>query len=166
VNKYRHAVEKLTNVLECLATHPGDARERVALAYMSCAHLMAKELPEECRRDWEWIRKEVTKRGPLPDYNGEVWRGSVENTMSRARKSTAARIAKKFYELYWAVSENRPYVSMAWSQRRAAHSVSLRRHAGCLCSRRASFAQKRARSGVAHARVVRPRWCHGNTSGR
>jgi hypothetical protein len=29
---YSHAVEKLTDVLKCLATHPGDVRQRVAAA--------------------------------------------------------------------------------------------------------------------------------------
>jgi hypothetical protein len=110
MNKYSHAVEKLTNVLECLATHPGDARERVASAYSLCAHLRVEELPEKCRKDWEWIMKEATKFGPLTDYyKGDVWRGSVENTMKTVRKSTGAKIAKKFYAIYWAVSENRPY---------------------------------------------------------
>lgn len=109
MHKYTHAVEKLTNVLECLATHPGDARERVASAYSLCAHLVPQELPDRCRKDWEWIQREITKRGPLTDYRGEVWRGSVENTMRTARKSTAVKIAKKFYELYWTVSENKPY---------------------------------------------------------
>lgn len=107
--KHTHAVEKLTNVLECLATHPGDARERVASAYLSCAHLKAEELPEKCRKGWEWIRREITKRGPLIDYKGDAWRGSVENTMRSAKKSTGVKIAKKFYELYWAVSENKRY---------------------------------------------------------
>lgn len=110
MKKYCHAVEKLTGVLECLATHPGDARERVAAAYLSCAHLTTQELPEKCRKDWEWIQKEIAKRGPLTNFEGEVWRGSVENTMRSARKSTAVKIAKKFYALYWATSENTPYV--------------------------------------------------------
>lgn len=109
MNKYYHAVEKLTNVLECLATHPGDARERVGAAYWLCAHLRVEEFPEKNRKDWEWIMKEVTKFGPLTDYKGDVLRGSVENTMKSVRKSTASKIAKKFYEFYWAVSQNTQY---------------------------------------------------------
>jgi hypothetical protein len=109
MNKYGHAVEMLTNVLECLATHPGDARERVASAYSLCAHLKIEELPKNCRKDWECIMKEASKLGPLIDSKGDVWRGSVENTMKAVRKSTGAKIAKKFYAIYWAVSENRQY---------------------------------------------------------
>ena len=109
MNRYSHAVEKLTKALECLATHPGDVRERVASAYLSCAHLKPEELPEKCRRDWEWIVKEIGKRGPLTDHKGEIWRGSVDNTMRTARKSTGVKIAKMFYKLYWSVSENEQY---------------------------------------------------------
>ena len=107
--KYDHAVEKLTDTLKCLATHPGDARERIAAAYFSFGHLQAEEFPEECRKDWAWIKKEITKFGPLTDYKGKVWRSSVENTMKTVRKATASKVAKKLYELYWAVSENKQY---------------------------------------------------------
>ena len=108
-NKYHHAVEKLTDTLKCLATHHGDARERIVAAYFSFGHLQAKEFPEEYRKDWAWIKKEITKFGPLTDYKGDVWRSNVENTMKNVRKATASRIAKKLYELYWAVSENKQY---------------------------------------------------------
>lgn len=65
-NKFDHAVEKLTDTLKCLATHPGDARERITAAYFSFGHLQAEEFPEECRKDWAWIKKEITKFGLLP----------------------------------------------------------------------------------------------------
>jgi hypothetical protein len=109
-NKYDHAIEKLTDTLKCLATHPGDARERIAAAHFSFGHLQAEEFPEEYRKDWAWIKKEITKFGPLTDCRGKVWRCSVENTMKTVRKSTASKIARKLYELYWAVSDNKPYL--------------------------------------------------------
>jgi len=108
-NKYDHAVEKLTDTLKCLATHPGDARERIVAAYNSFGHLRAEEFPEECRGDWDWIRKEITISGPFTDSQGKVWRSSVENTMKTVRKVTASKVAKKLYELYWVVSANRQY---------------------------------------------------------
>jgi hypothetical protein len=109
-NQYDHAVEKLTDTLKCLAIHPGDARERISAAYFSFGHLQANEFPEEHRKDWAWIKRETTKFGPLTDCRGKVWRGSVENTMKTVRKSTASKIAKKLYELYWAISDNKPYL--------------------------------------------------------
>ena len=109
MDKYSHAIEKLTNALECLATHPGDVRKRVASAYLLCAHLSLEELPEKCREDWKWIVKEITKRGAFTLMDGRVWRGAAENTMQQVRKSTGAKIAKRFYKLYWEVSKNEPY---------------------------------------------------------
>jgi hypothetical protein len=70
MKKYNHAVEKLTNVLECLATHPGDARKRIVSAHSLCAHLRVEELPENCRNDWECIMGEITKLAPLEDRIG------------------------------------------------------------------------------------------------
>lgn len=109
MKKYSHAIEKLTNVLECLATHPGDARARLISAYSQCAHLRTDELPKTCRGDWEWIMNELGKRGPLTEWDGKPWRGHVENTMRNARNSTASKIAKRFYKLYWKISANTQY---------------------------------------------------------
>jgi len=108
-NPYGYTAEKLTNTLECLATHPGDVRERLTSTFLCFQTLRSDDFPPENREDWDWVLKEITKYGPLVDQRGEVWRGSVENTMRRVRKSTASKIAKKIYELYWLVSENRQY---------------------------------------------------------
>ncbi len=107
-NPYGYTVEKLTNTLECLATHPGDVRERLTSSFLSFQTLRSDDFPPENRKDWDWVLKELTKYGPLV-YHKEVYLGSVENTMRRVRKSTASKIAKKIYELYWLVSENQQY---------------------------------------------------------
>lgn len=109
MNNYYHAVEKLTDTLECLATHPGDVRERIFAAYSAFGHLTAEELPEKCRNDWDRIMKQIHKFDPLTDHKGEIYMGSVENTMKSVRKTTASKIAKKLYEIYWIVSENKQY---------------------------------------------------------
>lgn len=108
-NPYHYTVEKLTTTLECLITHPGDARERLTAAFLALHTLSEKDFPPEHRKKWRWVMKELTKFGPLLDYKGDVWRGSVENTMRRVRKQTASRIIKAIYELYWVVSENEQY---------------------------------------------------------
>jgi len=54
--------------------------------------------------------KELTKFGPLLDYKGEPWRGSVENTMKKVRNRTGVKIAEAIYDLYWSLSENTEYV--------------------------------------------------------
>ncbi len=109
VASYCYAVEKLTNTLECLATHPGDARERLTSAYLTFHTLNEDNFPQKYQKKWKSIKTEITKFGPPPDYKSIPRQGSVENTMSRIRKNTAAKIAKEIYELYWAVSKNKRY---------------------------------------------------------
>ena len=84
-------------------------RARIRDAHLSFLTLEADDFPEQFRADWEWIISEITKFGPTYDYRGEIRLGSIENTMNRVRNNTAARVAKKLYELYWAVSENKQY---------------------------------------------------------
>ena len=104
-----YAAKKLTEVLESIATHEGDARKRVEVAFLYLIHLNETDFPKDMKADWDWIWKEATKYGPLHDHHGNVWRGSVENTMRRIKNSTASKILKKIYELYWGVTKNRPY---------------------------------------------------------
>lgn len=109
-SRYHYTVEKLTSAVDCLVTHPGDVRERLTCAFLSFHTLNENDFPPELRADWRWVMKELTKFGPLLNHKGEVWIGSVENTMRRVRKATGVKIAKKLYELYWAVSKNKPYL--------------------------------------------------------
>ena len=67
------------------------------------------DFPTEHRKDWRWVMYELTKSGPLFDVEGNIWRGSVENTMKSVRRSTGFKIAKKIHELYWSISKNRLY---------------------------------------------------------
>lgn len=109
-NQYSYAVEKLTNTLTCLATHPGDARQRLACAYKRLFHtLQEHHFPPECQEKWRWVMRQLTKCGPLKDCTGKIHVGSVDNTMRRVRKNTGAKIAEAIYELYWAVSKNQRY---------------------------------------------------------
>jgi hypothetical protein len=108
-NQYHYTVEKLTGAINCLATHPGDVRERLTCAFQGFLTLTEKDFPSELQADWRWVMNELTKYGPLLNHKGEVWIGSVDNTMRKVRKATGSKIAKKIYELYWAVSENQLY---------------------------------------------------------
>jgi hypothetical protein len=107
---YGYAIEKLTTALECLATHRGEVRERLMAAFLIFHALEEKDFPPKYQHKWTWIIKELTKYGPEQDCTGEVWRGSVKNTMRRIHRSTASKIAKEIYELYWNISANKPYL--------------------------------------------------------
>jgi hypothetical protein len=104
-----YAAKKLTEVLESIATHEGDARKRVKIAFMYLNHLKETDFPDDLKAGWNWIWKESTKYGPLHDHHGNVRRGSIENTMRRVKNSTASKILKKIYSLYWGVTQNRAY---------------------------------------------------------
>ena len=109
-NRYHYTVEKLAGAIHCLATHPEDVRKRLTCAFLGFHMLTEKDFPPELQADWRWVMKELTKYGPLLNHKGEVWMGGVDNTMRKVRNVTGTKIAKKIYELYWAVSENQPYL--------------------------------------------------------
>ena len=106
---HSYTVEKLTNALACLVTHPGDARKRVTSAYHCIQTLNETDFPQECWNDWNWRLAELTKFGPLISPDGAVIRDSVENTMLRRTNKTASKIATRFYKLYWQITENTQY---------------------------------------------------------
>jgi hypothetical protein len=106
--QHAYAIEKLTNALRILAAHKGDARERVAHAYIACAYLTEKDFPEKLRSDWRWIEHEVTKSGPYATPNGKMI-SAPENTMRKRHRQTAAKIAQRMWDLYRAVSGNTEY---------------------------------------------------------
>jgi hypothetical protein len=109
-NRYSYAVQKLTTALSILVAHTGDARKRLNVAYLSFHTLQERDFPPPLQKKWRWVMKELTKFGPLLDYEGRPWRGSVGNTTRRIRNSTASKIIKVIYELYWEVSENEQYL--------------------------------------------------------
>lgn len=108
-NLHDYAVEKLTNAVLILISHPGDARQRLGDAFLSIQTLQASDFPPGLQGQWLWVVKEMTKFGPVIDYNGEAVRGAVENTMRRIRNRTASKIIKVINDLYWAVSHNEQY---------------------------------------------------------
>lgn len=105
-----YVLEKLSNTLEVLAVHPGDARARLASAYLLFHTRNASDFPQELQAQWVWVMAEMVKFGPvISPSNGDIWVGAVEHTMRRIRNATAVKIAAKIYELHWAVSSNQRY---------------------------------------------------------
>jgi hypothetical protein len=102
---YFYTYEKLCSAVQCLATHPGDVRERLTGAFLAFHTLTEKDFPKEYRKDWTWINKELTKYGPLLNHKGEVWRGSVDNTMRRIKNKTALKIAERIVKLFWVIND-------------------------------------------------------------
>jgi hypothetical protein len=101
-------IEKLATALHILVTGRGDARERVEDAVFACHTLRVRDFPEKLQKHWRWIEHETTKFGPYRDKSGQILTGSVRNTISKRKNSTASKIAKRFWDLYWAMSDNVP----------------------------------------------------------
>jgi len=97
---YSYVQEKLFEAVYALAVGQKDVRWRLVRAYFACHVLEPKDFPEEFQKDWEWVVKQLTKHGPVLNHKGEVWIGSVENTMSIIKNSTGSKIAKKIFDLY------------------------------------------------------------------
>jgi hypothetical protein len=107
-----YVLEKLTTALHILVTGKGDARRRVADAMFACHTLRTKDFPKKLQKDWTWIERETTKFGPYRNRwsaEREVVIGSVDNTMLNRKNATASKIAKRFWDVYWAVSHNTQY---------------------------------------------------------
>src|SRR5688572_8214537 len=100
--KYRlfYANEKLSNSMRILAESPGDVRSRLLKAFMQFHPLKEEDFPPKLRRHYRWITKQLTKRGPVYNHRGEVWIGSVENTLRHVRNSTGSRIAERLLRLH------------------------------------------------------------------
>ena len=104
-----YVIEKLTDAMDALTTGRGDVRSRIKNAYSLMHTLRESDFPDNLREDWVWIHNEITKRGPLLGPNGEIWLGSVENTMRNIRNKTGQRIAQRISKLYWEISKNERY---------------------------------------------------------
>ncbi len=98
---YHYALEKLRNAVRTLAVAPGDVRNRLIKAYLQCHTLDESHFPSKLKKKWRFIEKNLTKSGPVcKEWNGELWIGSVENTMDHIYNKTGTKIARQVYDLY------------------------------------------------------------------
>ena len=98
--KYHTAKKLLSKAMYSLATGRGDVRSRLKVAYCGFWVLDEEDFPEEFRKDWMWIKKQLTRFEPLYDKRGEIKiSDAVENTMSRIKNKTGQKIAEKIFYL-------------------------------------------------------------------
>ena len=97
---FRRANEKLLVAVVDLVSGVGDARSRVAQAYVQLRRLTDTELPATKVGEWRSILQALTKDGPERDTDGTLWAPAVENTTRRMRNRTASKIAHRIFTLY------------------------------------------------------------------
>ena len=103
-----YIIEKLTNAMESLTLGPGDIRSRLITAHQCMFTLREDDFPSYLPAEWSWIKRQLTKYGPVVGPNGQ-FRDSVENTMRKVRNQTGVRIAERISKLYWSLSNNKKY---------------------------------------------------------
>ena len=103
---YFYAREKLFDAVYSLVVGQKDVRSRLVNAYMQCHTLKAEHFPDELKKDWTWIQRELAKHGHVRNYKGEIQTGSVENTMNTIKNKTGSKIARKIFDLYCELSEH------------------------------------------------------------
>lgn len=99
----RYADQLLSQTLDTLATSPGDVRSRLLAAYSIFHPLTSEHFPESLRSDFDWVIKQLTKREPYINSEGEVKKGSVQVSLEHMRNSTGVKIATKLLKLRYAI---------------------------------------------------------------
>ena len=99
VHVSRRCREKFHASLRRLAVGEGDVRSRLRGAYRYLRMLSPEEVPLALRDEWASILKSLTRHGPETGPDGELYRGAVDNTMTRIRNSTGRAIAERVYAL-------------------------------------------------------------------
>ena len=78
-------------------------RSRLLEAYSVFHPLTPEHFPEPLHKDFEWVMKQLTKREPYINSEGEIQKGSVQASLQHMRNSTGVKIAKKLLQLHYAI---------------------------------------------------------------
>jgi hypothetical protein len=98
-----YVYEKLCVALDSLATGPGDVRARLHSAFLGIHTLQDTDFPEHLRAEFRWVWGQLNKFPPTYRDDGMLVRGSVEETLSKIRRATGVKIAKRVVSLYHAI---------------------------------------------------------------
>ena len=103
-----YLLESFPEAVRGLACGEGDARDRVRIAHRSIHHLQPEHFPESIRADFEWVRKQLTKRDPerssveVFEVDGQTFpvEGLIDANLRKMKNRTAAKIADRIYTIY------------------------------------------------------------------
>jgi hypothetical protein len=102
--RYEYAQEKFAAACHCLAVGKGDVRSRLFPAFMCLTVITIhpeKHLPPELLEDFQWVYGQLTKYKESPHPLGPEWQeGNVKYTLSRYYNKTAARIARRIWDIW------------------------------------------------------------------
>jgi hypothetical protein len=102
----QYAHQLLSRAVDTLATAPGDVRSRLLQAYSAFHPLTPEHFPEPLRKDFEWVIKQLTKREPFRNHEGQIQKSSVQVSLQHMRNSTGVKIAEKLLHLHYAIDRH------------------------------------------------------------
>jgi hypothetical protein len=103
-----YALAQLYRTRDDLAIGAGDVHSRLLNVFLSHLHVLKpSDFPGKLSKDWIWIYKKLTRKGPRTNPSGEIWMGSVEHTLRFSKNSTGVQIAKKLITLCESPEESR-----------------------------------------------------------
>jgi hypothetical protein len=98
--RHLYAYEKFTSALGTLAVGPGNVRTRLRAAYYHIYSVREEHLPNHLHTDYEWILQQLLRYDPVTDRDGNIIRGSLDETLGRIRNSTGVKIAERILRIY------------------------------------------------------------------
>lgn len=101
-----YARQKLTDAIEALAVGEEEVRSRLITALNCVAALREEQVPESHRNEYASILRACGKSGPIKDKSGEIVVGAFQHTLGSCRKRTAAKLAKRIFDLHWEVNRS------------------------------------------------------------
>lgn len=104
--QYEYVKNRVADAIYELCTGPGDVRRRLLSAHGEISALLDNQFPNELLGLWHEIHAMLTKHGPAFDFEGDIWKGSVANTLDKIRNSTGVKIAEKLYQLHKNLQSN------------------------------------------------------------
>ena len=116
--RYSYALEKFNRAIYTLSTDKDEIRKRLLLVFHGDLMMITPDhLPEQCRDDYVWIEKTITKfdekyKGQKEYFTTEDGRfnhlipGTIESTLARIRKSTGQKVAKKIYDIWCVLKDD------------------------------------------------------------
>ncbi|MFT3782650.1 MAG: hypothetical protein QM790_11600 [Nibricoccus sp.] len=111
---FGYTERKLVGYIETLASHPGDAGQRVMSLFEHMVPVLnERDFPPEEYAEWLAINKEVRKFGPYCDVLGRTIWSDVEHTMRRVKNRTASKIAKRVLTCITGSKEMKPETNQA-----------------------------------------------------
>jgi len=97
--------EKLGRALRYMTSAPGDARERLAEAYVEFHTLRQEHFPnKKLWKEYEWVLKMLNCKKFSPDDRYIAYVGTIKANTKSMKNKTASKIIQRLQKIYDEVS--------------------------------------------------------------